>query len=158
MKRKIIIGSAILLIVYPALVLGSASEPGKANSDTAQNINLDAHWVKENQALLPLIKEEKGQEALKKAKAMLRYLKKKKLLDGQEAATTYNNLGMIFLSEGEFDQAQVYLLKALQLRTKLFGNKSLEVATVWLNLSQLYKLQAQYIFKLHQNENEKKKE
>lgn len=131
-----------LVILLTATTLGA--ESNKASG------NLDLEWTRQNQEVLSLIKDKKIDEALAAARKMMSHLRRNNLLKGQEAATTFNNMGMIYLSKGQFDLAHQYLSKALQLRTDLFGPKSLEVATVWLNLSQLYKLQAEHIFKLHQ--------
>lgn len=115
-------------------------------------VTLDEKWSEDNQKLVALIKEKKVEEAQKTGEAMLAYLEKKKLMDGPEAGTTYNNLGTIYMYTGAFGKSQAHLLKALKLRAGLFGENSLEVAAVWINLSQLYKLQAQRIIKAHQKE------
>ena len=149
MKMKNMIVAISLVVSLPILVFGKG--PGKSG-DT-----LDPKWAKENQRLVSLLKEKKADKALEKARGMLDYLKKQHLSDSQEAATTHNNLGMIHLSKGQFDKAEDHLLKALNLRTTIFGKKSLEVAIIWLNLSQLYKLQAEYIIKLHEEKGAGKK-
>jgi tetratricopeptide (TPR) repeat protein len=117
---------------------------------TAARGPLDERWVRENQQIMELVKEKKLDEGIKVGLATLDYLKEAKLLDGQEAATTYNNVGMLYLMKGQFADSQVNLAKALNLRTRIFGDTSIEVATVWLNFSELYKKQAQYIFQLNQ--------
>jgi tetratricopeptide (TPR) repeat protein len=140
-----VIGLVLLMsAMWPATILGAEADEAAAPPDP--------EWMEQNQAVLSLIKEKKVDEALTEARKMMGYLRQNNLLKGQEAATTFNNLGMIYLSKGQFDMAHQYLSKALQLRTELFGPQSIEVATVWLNLSQLYKLQAEHIFKLHQKE------
>ena len=116
-----------------------------AAEDKKEGPKLDGQWSKDNQVLLTLVRDKKNDEALKKAQAMLDYLKGKKLSDRAEAATTYNNLGMIYISMGQFDQALLSLQKTLELRTKIYGDRSLEVANSWNNLSELYKVQAQFI-------------
>ena len=116
-----------------------------AAEDKKEGPKIDEKWSKDNQVLLSLVRDKKNDEALKKAQAMLDYLKGKKLSDGAEAATTYNNMGMIYISMGQFDQALVSLQKTLELRTKIYGDRSLEVANSWNNLSELYKVQAQFI-------------
>ena len=130
--------------INPALPTGTQGGGG------AVPPKLDETWLKDNQALLELIKEKKNDEALAKAADTINYLKGKKMLESAEAATTHNNLGMIYLTKGNFAEANSHLVQALALRTKLYGGESIEVATVWLNLSELYKQQAQYIFLLHQ--------
>ena len=145
LKRNMAIGLVLLLsAMWPATILGAETDDAAAA--------LDPEWTEQNRAVLSLIKEKKVDEALTEARKMMSYLRRNGLLKGQEAATTFNNMGMIYLSKGQFDMAHQHLSKALQLRTELFGPQSIEVATVWLNLSQLYKLQAEHIFKLHQKE------
>jgi tetratricopeptide (TPR) repeat protein len=129
-----------------------ATAPG-AESNSSES-GLDPEWSAQNQEVLSLIKEKKVDKALSAGRKMMSYLRRNQLLKGEEAATTFNNMGMIYLSKGQFDLAHQFLSKALQLRTELFGPQSIEVATVWLNLSQLYKLQAEHIFKLHQKSGE----
>lgn len=144
-KRNTVIGLVLLLsAMWPATILGAGADDAAAA--------LDPQWTEQNRQVLSLIKEKKVDEALIAARKMMSYLRRNSRLKGQEAATTFNNMGMIYLSKGQFDMAHQYLSKALQLRTELFGPQSIEVATVWLNLSQLYKLQAEHIFKLHRKE------
>jgi tetratricopeptide (TPR) repeat protein len=126
------------------------SAAGDQKPATGARGPLDERWVKENQQIMELVKEKKLDEGIKVGLATLDYLKEAKLLDGQEAATTYNNVGMLYLMKGQFADSQVNLAKALNLRTRIFGDTSIEVATVWLNFSELYKKQAQYIFQLNQ--------
>lgn len=146
--KHLLVGLLLLLLTaMPATAPGAESTPSESG--------LDPEWSAQNQEVLSLIKEKKVDEALSAARKMMSYLRRNQLLKGQEAATTFNNMGMIYLSKGEFDLAHQFLSKALQLRTELFGPQSIEVATVWLNLSQLYKLQAEHIFKLHQKDGEK---
>lgn len=111
---------------------------------------LDERWVRENQQIMELVKEKKLDEGIKVGLATLEYLKEAKLIEGQEAATTFNNVGMLYLMKGQFADSQVNLAKALNLRTRIYGDTSIEVATVWLNFSELYKKQAQYIFQVNQ--------
>ena len=122
-----------------------AKKADAAAEDKKEGPKLDEQWSKDNQALLTLVRGKKNDEALKKAQAMLDYLKGKNISGGAEAATTYNNLGMIYISMGQFDQALLSLQKTLELRTKIYGDRSLEVANSWNNLSELYKVQAQFI-------------
>lgn len=141
-KKSLLIGLTLIWTAMAANTLLAADTDGPTASP-------DPEWMEKNQEVLSLIKEKKVDEALSAARKMMSYLRRNQLLNGQEAATTFNNLGMIYLSQGQFDLAHQFLSKALQLRTELFGPQSIEVATVWLNLSQLYKLQADHIFKLH---------
>jgi tetratricopeptide (TPR) repeat protein len=99
---------------------------------------VDAEWLKRNQALVGLLNEKKYDEALQNATSMLDYLRERKLLEGQEAATTYNSLGVIYLVKGQFDKANVNMLKSLEIATKVYGNNHIEVAKILSNLSQLH--------------------
>lgn len=110
---------------------------------------LDERWARENQHMMELLKEKKFDEGIKAGLATLDYLKEAKLLEGPEAATTLNNLGSIYGVQGQFPNAMVNLTKALNIRTRVYGDTSIEAAQVWLNLSEVYKRQAQYIFQLN---------
>jgi tetratricopeptide (TPR) repeat protein len=118
---------------------------------------LDERWSVGNDRIKELFDKKQYDEGLEVGKATLDYLKESNLLDGQEAATTYNNLGMLYLMKGKFAESQLNLSKALDLRTQLFGNTSLEVAIVWQNISDLYRTQAQYIYHLHQKKSDELK-
>jgi hypothetical protein len=161
---------AIMALTLPGLLWGAAAKkdikktsavekkleapaapaPEQKPAATAAPAKLDERWVKENQQIMELFKEKKLDEGIKAGQATLDYLKEAKLLEGQEAATTFNNMGMFYLMKGQFANSQVNLAKALNIRTKIFGDTSIEVATVWLNISELYKNQAHYIFQLNQ--------
>ncbi|MBA4396485.1 MAG: hypothetical protein C0394_03760 [Syntrophus sp. (in: bacteria)] len=164
---KVILVLAVLALIVPGLVWSASAKKSGKKAPVAEKKaeapapeqkpaapavpgTLDERWVKENQQIMDLVKDKKYDEGLKTGLATMDYLKEKKLLDGQEAATTLNNMGMIYLMKGQFADAQVNLSKALNIRTRIYGETSLEVATVWLNISELYKMQAQYIFQLHQ--------
>ena len=168
---------ALLTLIIPGLVWGAAAATKKGvakktaveekkaaapaaatmeskPSTPAAPVKLDERWGKENQQVMDLFKDKKYDEALKTSLATFNYLKESKLLDGPEAGTTYNNLGMIYLMQGRFADSQKNLLKALDIRIRIYGDSSLEVATVWQNISDLYKLQSQYIVQLHQKKAE----
>lgn len=154
-KTRMVIAGCVLLLGLPALVAGAPVDKKKTkarsaavaaeNSKTAPAIKMDEAWNADNQALVALVKAKKNDEALAKAESMMLYLKGKGLMEGAEAATTYNNLGMIYVSTGKLDKALESLMKALELRRKIFTDNSIEVAIVWQNLAELYKVQAQSI-------------
>jgi hypothetical protein len=162
---------AVLALILPGLVLSAPAArkdikktsmvEKKAEAPAAVTVEqktatpapqgkLDERWLKENQQIMELIRDKKLDEGIKTGLATLDYLKEAKLLEGQEAAATFNNLGMLYLMKGRFADANVNLFKALNLQTRIFGDTSIEVARVWLNISELYKTQAQYIFLLNQ--------
>lgn len=130
---------------------GAGSKIGGAPVDarTPSPPPLDTEWLRRNQGLVTLVQENKIDEALQSGLDAMKYLQGKNLLEGQEAATAHNNLGMIYLQRTQFDRAHPHLLKALEMRTRLTGPESLDVATVWLNLGQLYRLQGEQIIQLN---------
>jgi tetratricopeptide (TPR) repeat protein len=158
-RKQIVIAGLVLLLGLPALVMGApvdkkkakaksaaaAVEPSKTDSQATPAVKNDEVWNADNQALVALVKDKKNDEALAKAESMMFYLIGKNLMDGPEAATTYNNLGMIYVSTGKLDKGLESLTKALELRRKIFTDNSIEVAIVWQNLAELYKVQAQSI-------------
>ena len=117
MKLRTVIATVLAMTVLAVPAMG-AEDP-----EAAQPIKpTDQHWREENQKLVALIKEKKIQEGMEKAESIMAYLKGKNLLESYQAATTYNNLGTIYLSLGAYGKSQVYLLKALKLRAEIFGN------------------------------------
>ena len=153
MKAKKILALVFLIffLCSALCVTAHAAPPAKR---PPRPEDADKRWNAGNQEVIGLIKAKKNNEALKKLTGLLDYLTKNKLSGGQEEATTYNNLGMVYLLLGNFEKANASLLKSLAMRDQIFGNTSLESATVWLNLSHLYKQQAQYIMGLHEKKTE----
>jgi tetratricopeptide (TPR) repeat protein len=166
---KVICALAVLALALPGLLWGAtAKKEIKKTSAVDKKVEapatpaaeqkpaapaapakLDERWVRENQQIMELFKEKKLDEGIKAGLATMEYLKEAKLGDSQEAATTLNNLGMFYLMKGQFADSQQSLAKALNIRSRIFGDTSIEVATVWLNFSELYKNQAHYIFQLN---------
>jgi tetratricopeptide (TPR) repeat protein len=106
---------------------------------------LDEQWSADNKVLLEMARDKKILEAITKGNDMLSSLKARNKEGGPEAATTYNNIGMLHVNGGQLDKGLENLMKALELRRKLFGDNSIEAALVWKNLSELYKVQARAI-------------
>jgi tetratricopeptide (TPR) repeat protein len=147
-RKRLTIGTkVIMLLVALALMLPVQNLPAaeKKPAGTASKVKFDSGWEKENKIVLDLTKARKYDEAIARGQKSLEYLKGKGMSESLEAATTMNNLGMNSISAGKLDKANGYLQKALELRRKHLGATSPEVAAVWMNLSQLYKLQAQII-------------
>ena len=155
-KVKVLMSILILVLALPALCSAAPAAKKKAkDKDVPKEVSapakpdptagLDKRWLKENQELLQLIQDKKPKEAQQKAGSTISYLTEKKLLGGQEAATTYNNLGMVQISQGQYDDGVTNIVKALELKRKIHGDASLEVAAIWQNLSEIYKVQAQAI-------------
>ena len=158
-KRAFMTLCAIVFLLS-ACSIGYAATKSTARKKAKENPtpadSLDPKWVERNQKVVALIQDKKPDTALPAAEKLLDYVVKKKLTERQEGATTYNNLGMLYLTKGKFQEAETYLWKAVRTRIELFGKTSPEVATVWLNISQLYKLQAQYILSLNEQEKKEK--
>ena len=154
----IILALAIVLPVQNSLAADKKSDKKPAGTAEKEKTKFDPGWEKENNIVLSLTKDRKYNEAIAKGEKVLGYLKGKGMSESLEAATTMNNLGMNSMSVGKLDKAHVYLLKALDLRLKRLGKTSMEVAAVWLNLSDLYKLQAQVIRQREMDEALKKEE
>jgi len=161
-RTKVVIIILALAIVLPGQNTLAADKKSDKKPATAANkeekSKFDSGWEKENKIVLSLTKDRKFKEAIDKGEKALEYLKGKGMSDSLEAATTMNNLGMNSMSIGKLDKAHVYLMKALDLRLKLLGTTNMEVAAVWLNLSNLYKLQAQVIRQREMDEELKKEE
>jgi tetratricopeptide (TPR) repeat protein len=154
MGKKIlsILAKMLMLFVALALILPGQNSlaAGKKQAATAKKeekakMKFDSGWQKENKIVLDLTKARKYDEAIAKGQSSLEYLKSKNMSESLEAATTLNNLGMNSMSAGKLDKANGYLQKALELRRKHLGPTNIEVGAVWMNLSELYKLQAQVI-------------
>lgn len=157
----IILALTIVLPVQNSLAAEKKSDKkpaGTVNKEAEKNSKFDPGWKKENDTVLSLTKDRKYNEAIAKGEKVLDYLKGKGMSESLEAATTMNNLGMNSMSVGKLDKANSYLLKALDLRLKHLGKTNMEVAAVWMNLSDLYKLQAQLIRQREMDEAIKKEE
>lgn len=136
----------IILLLHPAWAAADAGRGKALPSETPKPISgLDERWQRENQELIALIQGNKLAEARQAAQNTLGYLGSRKLLQGQEAATTHNNLGMVLLRLGRFDEAEGNLLKALEIRRRIYGDAGAEVGLIWENLAELLKTQAQGI-------------
>ncbi|MFP4475610.1 MAG: tetratricopeptide repeat protein [Desulfatibacillaceae bacterium] len=103
-------------------------------------------WDEENKKLIGLMQAGNLDEALDQAHKLLdhvdaKYGKK----DHPEKATTYNNMGMVLMMKGMWDLADEAFRDALEMRKKIYGREHREVAVIYLNMTQLYKLQAQQI-------------
>ena len=110
------------------------------------------NWHKENSELVSLINSGKVKEALVFGQEMVEYVDKKYKKDSKEKATTYNNMGMVFMLAGDYFLAEKCFHEALAMRKRLFGEKDNEVAVIFLNMVQLYKLQAQEIMMVNKVE------
>jgi len=102
-------------------------------------------WEARNRDLVEVIRAGDLPRALEDGKKMVEYVDRKFPRDAPEKATTYNNMGMIFLMAKDFEMAGDAFQDALAIRRRLLGERHKEVALVLLNLMELYRLQAQDI-------------
>jgi len=109
-------------------------------------------WEEKNRELIALIRTRKVDEAVKLGQELLDYVDRKYKKDSREKATTYNNMGMAFLLAKEYALARECFEQALEMRKRIFGENHNEVAVILLNLSQLYRVQAQEIMALNRVE------
>ena len=102
-------------------------------------------WKEANQELVALIRSRKAEEALEAGQKLVDFVDRKFSKDAPEKATTYNNVGMALMMNGDFPLAEECFREALQMRIRLYGEENREVAVVYMNMSQLYKVRAQQI-------------
>jgi len=110
----------------------------KKKSDTKK-------WDEMNKMVLMLAKEKKIDEALDAAKELHRISLKEFGRKHKNTATALNNLGFINMLKKDFDEAESYLLMALQVSEKVHGKFSKEAAVVNMNLGKLYIAKAKEI-------------
>ena len=111
-------------------------------------------WKEKNAELIDLINQGKVEEALDVGQAVVDYVDRTYRRDSREKATSYNNMGMAFLLNKDYELAEQCFREALDMRKRIFGDDHNEVAIVLLNLVQLYKAQAQEIFLANRLETE----
>lgn len=104
-------------------------------------------WQEKNTELVALINDRKVDEAMELAQEIVEFVDKKFRGDAKEKATAYNNMGMVFFMARDFDMAEECFHDALNMRRRLFGDVHNEVAVILLNLAELYRIQAQEIFR-----------
>jgi tetratricopeptide (TPR) repeat protein len=103
------------------------------------------NWQEKNRQLVALINDRQLEEAIELGQEMLDYVDRKYRKDAKEKATTYNNVGMVFLLNRDFSLAEECFQNALAMRKRIFGDNHNEVAVILLNLVQLYRVQAEEI-------------
>lgn len=118
----------------------------KAGSDGPKK-EKEVLWQERNSELVALINERKIDGAMERAQELVEFVDKKFRGDTKEKATTYNNMGMVFFLARDFDMAEECFHDALNMRRRLFGDVHNEVAVILLNLAELYRTQAQEIFR-----------
>ena len=100
------------------------------------------NWQEKNAELVELINARKMEAAQVLGQELLDYVDKKYRKDSREKATTYNNMGMVFLLTQQYELAEECFFPALNMRKRIFGDNHNEVAVILMNLVQLYKTQA----------------
>ncbi|MBI9077870.1 MAG: tetratricopeptide repeat protein [Desulfatibacillum sp.] len=114
----------------------------------APKVDKSIVWKEANQELVDLIRGGKADEALEAGQKLVDFVDRKFSKDAPEKATTYNNVGMALMMHGDFPLAEECFREALAMRIRLFGEEHREVAVVYMNMSQLYKVRAQQILAL----------
>jgi tetratricopeptide (TPR) repeat protein len=104
-------------------------------------------WNEKNKALVALINAGRIEEALAPAQELVAYVDRRFRRDSKKKATTYNNMGMVFMLSGDYELAEECFRDALEMRKRIFGRDHQEVAVILLNMAHLYKLMAGKILK-----------
>ena len=112
----------------------------------------DFNWKEKNAELVQFINSGRLEEGEVLAQELVEFVDKKYKKDHVEKATSYNNMGMVFLLTRDFELSEKCFREALSMRKHLFGDEHNEVAVVLLNLMQLYKIQAEEIMMLNKVE------
>lgn len=108
----------------------------------AQQEKLDPAWNEYNAKMVEAFGKEDFAAAKEYGEKALEYLKKKKMTESLETATTLNNLGLVFYASRDLPRAAGNLVQALALRRKLLGPDHLEVGVTYRNLAAIYQSQA----------------
>ncbi len=102
-------------------------------------------WTEKNRALVALINAGRIEEAMEPAQELVEHVDRHFKRDSPEKATTYNNMGMVFMLSGDTVLADDCFRDALEMRKRLYGREHREVAVILLNLAHLYKIMARRI-------------
>jgi tetratricopeptide (TPR) repeat protein len=103
-------------------------------------------WQEKNAELVALINGRELDAAVELGQEMVDFVDRNHRRDTTEKATTYNNMGMVFMLAGDYELADESFRHALAMRKRIFGSDHNEVAVVLINMVQLYKIQADRIF------------
>ena len=103
------------------------------------------NWNEKNAALVSLINSGNVSEAVRVGQELVEYVDRTYRKDSTQKATTYNNMGMVFMLAQDYPLAEKCFKEALAMRKRIFGENHNEVAVILLNLAQLYKTEAQDI-------------
>ena len=61
-----------------------------------------------------------------------------------DVATSFNNIGNVYLAKGDLENALVQHQKALEIKTRVFGSEHLDVAKSYNNIGKVYNRQGKY--------------
>jgi tetratricopeptide (TPR) repeat protein len=111
-------------------------------------------WKEKNSELISLINSKEIDQAMTLGQELLKFTEKKFQGNSKEKATTYNNMGMVFLLARDYELAEKCFREALEMRKRIFGKQHNEVAIIFMNLVQLYRVQADEIFLINRIETE----
>ena len=64
--------------------------------------------------------------------------------DSPDVATSFNNIGNVYLAKGDLENALVQHQKALEIKTRVFGSEHLDVAKSYNNIGKIYNRQGKY--------------
>ncbi len=59
-------------------------------------------------------------------------------------ATTLNNIGSVYDNKGEYEKALETYMKCLEIRAKVLGPESIQVATTFNNIGSVYDNKGEY--------------
>lgn len=105
----------------------------------------DEQWNELNEEVMRLTREGKLDQAAARGKELFAAAQKGYGKKHPNTATALNNLGIVHTLRCEFDEAESYLLAALQVSEQASGAISSEVAVVNINLARLYSMKAKNI-------------
>jgi len=112
------------------------------------------NWQEKNSELVALINANQIDEAIELGRELVAAVDRIYRRDAREKATTYNNMGMVFMLAEDYELADNCFREALEMRKRIFGKDHNETAVVLLNMVQLYKTQAQQILLANRVETE----
>lgn len=105
----------------------------------------DNKWREMNQEVIRFTAEKKMDEALHSAADLFEYTKKSYGKKHKNTVIALNNMGIINMAREDFDEAESYLLSALEVSEKVSGRFSKEVSMINMNLAKLYAAKAKKI-------------
>ncbi|NOY67928.1 MAG: tetratricopeptide repeat protein [Deltaproteobacteria bacterium] len=112
----------------------------KRKKNLPESAELD--WKEKNAALIEAINKADIETALALGQEMVDYVDRTMRRDNPKKATTYNNMGMVFMMNGDYELADECFRDALAMRKRIFGKDHNEIAVILLNMAELYRRQA----------------